>query len=176
MPPSGLFTSSITESIIRSRIRAKDTPSTLEHLGQKFGKPLECTDMRIYLLGQVCIAADSQLVDERQFPGKQGRLVFAYLVCERLRPVTRDELAEVVWPGTLPATWEVSLSALISKLRHLLQRLGLPRNTVQIAAHSGCYQIHLTPHTWVDREAAARAVDEAEGAMRTGVLGGNQSA
>jgi two-component SAPR family response regulator len=75
-------------------------PSILEQICQKFGKSLECIDMRIYLMGQVCIEADSRLVDERQFPGKQGRLVFAYLVCERLRPVTRDELAEAVWPGT----------------------------------------------------------------------------
>jgi SARP family transcriptional regulator, regulator of embCAB operon len=126
--------------------------------------------MRIYLTGQVCIEADSRLVDELQFRGKQGRLVFAYLVCERLHPVTRDELAEVVWPGTLPAAWEAALSALISKLRYLLQSLGLPRGAVQIAAHSGCYQIHLPASTWVDREAAARALDEAEGALRMGDL------
>jgi DNA-binding SARP family transcriptional activator len=142
-------------------------PSILQHIDQKFGKTLERSDMRIYLMGQVGIEVGARLVDERQFPGKQGRLLFAYLVCERLHPVTRDELAEAVWPGTLPA-WEAALSALISKLRHLLHSLGLPRGAVQIAAHAGCYQLHLPAQTWVDREAAARALDEAEGALRAG--------
>ena len=38
------------------------------------------------------------LVTETRFRGKQGRLVFAYLVRERTRPVPKEELATVIWP------------------------------------------------------------------------------
>ena len=53
--------------------------------------------LRIYITDQVALEIDGQsVVDERRFRGKQGRLVFAYLVCGRTRPVPRDDLARVV--------------------------------------------------------------------------------
>jgi len=41
------------------------------------------------------------LLNEPDLRGKQGRLVFAYLVSERIRPVTKEELATVVWEDDL---------------------------------------------------------------------------
>ena len=39
--------------------------------------------VRIYLAGKVAIEVDGKIVvEERQFRGKQGRLVFAYLAGE----------------------------------------------------------------------------------------------
>ena len=40
------------------------------------------------------------MIDEGRFPGRQGRLLFAYLVAEQGRPVPRDELAEALWGDT----------------------------------------------------------------------------
>jgi hypothetical protein len=73
------------------------------------------TPLRVYLSGRVRIENDGLLLDERSFPGRQGRLAFAYLVVERSRAVSRDELAEVLWPDTLPAAWETALSAIITR-------------------------------------------------------------
>ena len=53
-------------------------------------------------------------------PGRQGRLVFAYLACNRSRAVTRDELIDVLWPSGAPAKPEDVLGALLSKLRRAL--------------------------------------------------------
>jgi len=39
---------------------------------------------------------------------------------------------------------------------------------ILISSNSGGYQLHLASGSWVDVEAAACAVDEAEGALRTG--------
>jgi SARP family transcriptional regulator, regulator of embCAB operon len=124
--------------------------------------------LRIYLTGTVCLERGCTLVDERQLPARQGRLVFAYLVCERFRPVTRDELGGAIWPDALPPAWEAALSALVSKLRHLLQRLGLPAAAVSISGRSGRYQMQLPADTWVDIEAAAQALDEAKEACVRG--------
>jgi integrase len=77
--------------------------------------------LRINLTSRVLVEeSGTVLFDERRLMGRQGRLAFAYLVGEHLRAVSKDELAEELWLGTVPPSWERSLSALISKLRTLL--------------------------------------------------------
>jgi SARP family transcriptional regulator, regulator of embCAB operon len=136
----------------------------------KFGETLASPPLRIYLTGQVRIEAGGTLMGERQFPGRQGRMLFAYLAYERRRSVSRDELGEAVWPGEQPSAWEVALSALVSKLRRVLQSLGLPSGSATISSHGGCYHMHFPSDTWVDVEAAIHALDEAEGRLRLGDL------
>jgi len=119
--------------------------------------------LRIYLTGRVLVEDDGKiLLDERRLMGRQGRLTFAYLAYEHLRAVSRDELAEELWLGKVPPSWERSLSALISKLRALLA--GLPN--VVLNASFGHYQLSLPADVWIDVEAAAGAVDRAESALR----------
>ena len=53
--------------------------------------------MRIYLSGRVAIELDGQVfIDQNQFRGRQGRLVFAYLVAQRTHPVSRQKLASLI--------------------------------------------------------------------------------
>jgi SARP family transcriptional regulator, regulator of embCAB operon len=123
--------------------------------------------LRIYLAGLMCIEAGDILLEERAFPGKQGRLAFAYLVARRGHAVPRDELAGIIWPDALPRSWETALSAVVSNLRALLGRAGLPRAEV-IATSFGCYQLRLPAGAWIDIEVAADSLDRAEGAQRVG--------
>jgi DNA-binding SARP family transcriptional activator len=51
---------------------------------------------KVHLVGRVSVESDGRFVDEAQFPGRQGRLTFAYLVAEQGRAVPRDELAEAL--------------------------------------------------------------------------------
>ena len=53
-------------------------------------------------------------------PGRQGRLLFAYLVLNRDRDCGRPELIDLLWPEHPPAAAETALSALLSKLRRAL--------------------------------------------------------
>jgi DNA-binding SARP family transcriptional activator len=99
-------------------------------------------------------------------PGRQGRRLFAYLALERSRQVTRDELVESLWPRQPPAAFEMALSAIVSKLRSLLQEIGLGRGT--LAAASGCYRLDLLNGSWVDIETANESVHMAEAALLTG--------
>ncbi len=64
------------------------------------------------------------MIDEARFPGRQGRLVFAYLAAEQGRPVPRDELAEALWGEAPPPTWDKALTVIVSKLRGLLAEHG----------------------------------------------------
>jgi DNA-binding SARP family transcriptional activator len=128
---------------------------------------LEPTSPRVRLAGRVSIEIDNCLVDQAEFPGIQGRIAFAYLTAERSRPVTRLELIEALWPAEAPPSCESALNAILSKLRAVFARVGLEPSATLVGA-SGCYELRLPPGAWVDLEAAADAIHEAEVALRSG--------
>src|SRR3954471_15615313 len=104
---------------------------------------------KAFLAGPAALETDGVVIDEGRFPGRQGRLLFAYLVAEQGRPVPRDELAEALWGEAPPATWEKALTVLVSKLRGLLAESGLDGAKVLTSAF-GCYRLDLPEGTWVD--------------------------
>ncbi|MEX2159495.1 MAG: BTAD domain-containing putative transcriptional regulator [Dehalococcoidia bacterium] len=125
--------------------------------------------IRIYLTGRAGVEVGGHLVlGERDFRGRQERAVFAFLVCERARPVTREELAAVLWPVEPPPAWSTALSAVVSRLRSLLDTPALRPHDVSISRGFGQYRLFLPHDTWVDIEAATQAIDVAESALRHG--------
>jgi SARP family transcriptional regulator, regulator of embCAB operon len=123
--------------------------------------------LRIYLTGEVQVENGDRLLRESQLGGPQGRFVLAFLVTERKRAVTQAELADALWPESLPASWALALSAIVSRLRSRLASIGLPRSHV-IGNAFGCYQFTSPIQAWVDVEAALAGVDVAEGAIAAG--------
>jgi DNA-binding SARP family transcriptional activator len=123
--------------------------------------------LRIYLTGEVQVENGDRLLREAKLGGPQGRFVLAHLVMERKRAVTQAELAEALWPESLPASWTLALSAIVSRLRAGLATIGLPRGRI-IGNAFGCYQLTPPGETWVDVEAALAGVDAAEGALTAG--------
>ena len=123
--------------------------------------------LRIYLTSRVRVENGDLLLDEAALPGRQGRLVLAYLVAERVRPVSRDELGLELWgEEDVPDAWEKGLMAIISKIRAALRSVGLAEDTLRTAF--GCYQLKLPPDAWVDIEDAAAQVHAAETAIASG--------
>jgi YVTN family beta-propeller protein len=125
--------------------------------------------VRVSLTERVRIESGGAVVDEPRFPGRQGRLVFAYLLAAQARPVPRDELAEALWGDEPPATWEKALSVLVSKVRALLTECGLDGSALLTSAF-GCYQLSLPAGTWIDVVAADEAATAAERALAMGEL------
>jgi SARP family transcriptional regulator, regulator of embCAB operon len=125
--------------------------------------------VKVSLTECVSIEARGAVVDEQRFPGRQGRLVFAYLLAEQGRPVPRGELAEALWGDEPPATWEKALSVLVSKLRALLTECGLD-GARSLTSAFGCYQLTLPAGTWIDVVAADEAATAAERSLAAGEL------
>jgi DNA-binding SARP family transcriptional activator len=108
---------------------------------------------------------DGSFVDG-DLPGNQGRLTFAALAIER-RPISHDQLAEIVWGEQLPNRWKGSLAAVVSKIRTLVTSIGLDGRSV-VHSSGSTYALVLPSSSWVDLEEAHRELDRAEGAWRHG--------
>ena len=141
------------------------TPRPLVIVWAKVGESLEA--MRIYFTGPLRVDTGVTTVDEHPFPGKQGLLVFAYLVLERSHPVARSDIADALWGDTPPGSVDKSVSAIVSKLRGLLRTTEMEARGAGLETHLGRYQLRLPAGIWVDVEAARHALDEAEGALRS---------
>ena len=66
--------------------------------------------LRVRVCGGLVLEAGDRHIPDALVGGRQGRLVFAFLLCERARPVRREELAELLWAERLPDSWPASLS------------------------------------------------------------------
>src|SRR5215210_554964 len=121
-------------------------------------------ELKVFLAGRVATESDGGVLDERHFPGRQGRLLFAYLVTKHGRLVPRTELAEALWDGAPPASWDKALGVLISKLRKVLAEAGDDARA-DVTTSSGCYQLDLPAEAWVDVLAAEDAARRAEGLL-----------
>ena len=112
----------------------------------------------IRLCGPVMVGVGGRRLDGG-LPGRQGRLLFAYLTLNRNRGCPRDELIDVLWPEGPPAAADSALSALLSKLRRALGD--------GVLTGRGELRLHLD-EVRVDIEASAAAILEAEAAMEAG--------
>jgi DNA-binding SARP family transcriptional activator len=112
-------------------------------------------DLRIQLCGSLVIERGGRRVDAR-LPGRQGRLLFAFLVLNRHRALLRRELAGALWPDLAPEHADEGLSALLSKVRTVLGPGAIDgRSSVRLVAAD----------PWVDLEVAREAVHRAESSV-----------
>jgi DNA-binding SARP family transcriptional activator len=115
-----------------------------------------CSDpLRIQICGPLAIEHAGQRLETR-LPGRQGRLLFTYLVVNRHRQVPRDELAEALWREPDPAAIDARLNPLLSKVRRVFGPDAVDGRAT--------LRLHL-PNAWIDLEAAVEAIHRAESAV-----------
>jgi SARP family transcriptional regulator, regulator of embCAB operon len=119
----------------------------------------EWAKARIQLCGRFVVDMDGSRL-EGTLPGRRGRVLFAYLVLNRGRPLPRDELLVAGWGEDAPAEAGNALSVLLSKLRHGLGPDRL-RGRTEV-------ELLLPAATFVDAEAALEGADRAESAIAEG--------
>jgi DNA-binding SARP family transcriptional activator len=109
---------------------------------------------RISLCGRLSVELEGRPVE---LPGRQGRLLIAYLLLNRDRPVRREELVEALWPeGDAPGGGE----ALAPPLSRLRKALGAERLVGRVEL-----TLALPEDAWVDWEVAHEAMGRAAAAL-----------
>jgi len=138
------------------QLRHRDTPLPARpDYCQDVGVGLASPALRIQICGLLAIERDGQRLEAR-LPSRQGRLLFTYLVVNRHRQVSRDELAEALWREPDPAAIDARLNPLLSKLRRVFGPDSVSGRSL--------LRLHL-PGAWVDLEAAVEAIHRAESAV-----------
>ena len=103
------------------------------------------TSLRIALCGGLTVERDGHRI-EGELAGRQGREVFAYLALNRQRPVSRDEVAAMLWPEHAPRAPEAALNTILARLRRVLGHNALGAR--------GQLTLALGGDSWIDVEAA----------------------
>ncbi len=124
--------------------------------------------MRINICGALSIESGATVIDEPDFPGRQGRRLWAYIVLNRRRPLGRDELSVALWGDEIPDAWDASLNAVVSRLRSALD----PLPEVELRGMIGRYELRLPSDAVIDRERAWEAIHHAQAIRRRGDLRG----
>lgn len=117
------------------------------------------TKARIQLCGRFVADIDGSRIEDT-LPGRIGRMLFAYLVLNRGRPVPRDTLLMAGWGEDAPPEARNALNVLLSKLRHSLGAEHLLGRTE--------IELLLPPAIFVDVEAALEGAHRAESAIAEG--------
>lgn len=120
--------------------------------------------VRVHLLGRLSVEVGDVIVPGSALPGRQGRLVFAFLAANR-HAVSRHALAEIVWDDEPPAAWERHLAAVVSKVRAVLDVAGLDGERTLTTAF-GSYELRLPAGSEIDFAAALGYLEDAEAALR----------
>jgi SARP family transcriptional regulator, regulator of embCAB operon len=115
--------------------------------------------VRIQLCGRLVVELDERRVEDA-LPGSKGRLLFTYLVLNRLRRVERDELLMAVYGEEATPDHHPRLNVLLSKLRRAVgPGVLIGRSEIELV---------LPPAAFVDVDAALEAAHRAESHVANG--------
>ncbi len=114
---------------------------------------------RVQMCGTFAVELAGRRVDHA-LPGRQGRLLFAYLALSRPQRMSRDALVDALWGESPPAAAGAALSVLISKARAAVGADVL-RGRTELS-------LTLPEPAHVDVEMAASAVHAAQSAVFRG--------
>ena len=120
------------------------------------------TQDRVQLCGALSAELGRQRVDTL-LPGRKGRLLFACLVIERDRALSRGELIEMIWHDKPPVDPDATLATLLTRMRAAVGRERIHgREDLRLELSDGA---------WVDWEVALSSVGEAERLLAAGDAG-----
>src|SRR6185437_4181936 len=132
---------------------------------------MQSAGARIRLCGSLGVQLGGE-PREQLIRGRQGRMLFAFLVLNRRRPVPRDRLVDALWDRDAAPPSESALSPVLSRLRRALA-------PAEIDGRTGIV-LRLPDPAWVDVEVAEaahrlRAAREAAELLEPGLLPGHEA-
>jgi DNA-binding SARP family transcriptional activator len=124
-----------------------------------FSSVPQAADPKIQLCGRLVVELGGRRVEDA-LPGVGGRLVFAYFVLNRVRPIPRDELLMAIYGEEATPDHHPRLSVLLSKLRRVVGS--------ELLSGRSELELMLSPGAFVDVEAALEAAHRAESHVAAG--------
>src|ERR1700757_5079086 len=109
--------------------------------------------VRIQICGRIAVETDHAR-RETELPGRQGRLLLAFLAIHRHEPVSLELLTDALWDQARPPAALSALHALLSKLRRV----------VACRVQHGTVRLELPADAWIDLDMARDAIHRAESA------------
>jgi SARP family transcriptional regulator, regulator of embCAB operon len=116
-------------------------------------------EVKIQLCGRLVVELGGRRVEDA-LPGAKGRLLFAYLVLNRIRRMGRDELLMAVYGEEATPDHHSRLNVLLSKLRRVVGP--------ELLAGRSEIELMLPPDAFVDVEAAFEAAHRAHSHVANG--------
>lgn len=96
--------------------------------------------IKIQLFGQFSITYGDQSISEGDNRSKKLWKLMQYVLVNRSRPISQDELVEVLWgEGSVGDNPTASLKALLHRVRNTLEQLGFSDSRKAILRRSGAY-------------------------------------
>jgi SARP family transcriptional regulator, regulator of embCAB operon len=105
------------------------------------------------LLGSFELHIDGQAV--QQWRGNRGRMLLAYFLLHRSRPLGRDALGSVFWPDAAPEIVRNRLHVALYGLRRDLRNVS--QHPIVVHGQAG-FSLHHNVDLWLDTEAFGEAV------------------
>jgi DNA-binding SARP family transcriptional activator len=123
--------------------------------------------LEVRLFGGLAVVVDGKEIDLHAAK-PQARRALRYLALHADKPVHRETLMELLWPGADPASATRSLHVLISSLRHVLEP-GVARGRSRlIVREDEAYRLRVPPGARVDLAEFDEAVAAARRAQARG--------
>lgn len=119
--------------------------SSLENEKQGRQTPPSLT---IYCLGPFRVYQDDQPIQD--WRSSKGKAIFKYLIAHRERPVAKEVLMELFWPGAHPDAARNNLNVAIYGLRHALRQTR--PSFSHVLFEGDCYLLNPDLQIWVDVE------------------------
>jgi DNA-binding SARP family transcriptional activator len=120
----------------------------------------------VYCLGPFRMYQDEHPVED--WPSSKGKCIFKYLVTHRQRPVAKEVLMELFWPGAHPDAARNNLNVAIYGLRQALREAN--PSFSHVLFQDDCYLLDPDLQIWVDCEAFMEHLTAARGLERRGEL------
>lgn len=105
-------------------------------------------DVAVALLGPLEVTVEGERI--AHWGSQKSRTLFEYLVLHHDRPVRREVLMELLWPGHSPTSARNNLNVALYGLRNTLQSERVADHYVLY--RDGCYLLSSRPRWWIDRD------------------------
>src|SRR3954454_136930 len=117
-------------------------------------------DVHIQVCGDLSVRVDGTVVTDA-LPGRQGRLLVAYLALHRGQSVSREQLLTAIWGDEASAERAQALNVVLSKA-------GRALGAAETLAATGAGGLQLAPEVVVDIETVGRGFELAAAAAERG--------